>query len=267
MAYEKRQKAVDLQHHISDFARRRAPSPLKGLQKYFKPGSYMLAGGQHHHDQLNTNYYHDMLTTIIHGKVYLVRLTSPSAVSVEKPWCQDRSQWPHPSVRPRFPGYGNFLVQALPPTRKPQRWQFLSMQQSRAIYVYRPHFNTVPLLPSPNYRRLCMNLRLRYINLHTKILQLWFIPVTRMGWLFPISLTIVMSHWRKLFSWHRIVATLCNKGEAIIVSEWTYPSALYSIIPYEVTVAPVPMDGQGMRADCLRTMLQSWDETARGAPR
>jgi aromatic amino acid aminotransferase I len=48
MAYEKRQKAIDLQHHISDFSRARVASPLKGLQKYYKPGSYMLAGGQYH---------------------------------------------------------------------------------------------------------------------------------------------------------------------------------------------------------------------------
>jgi hypothetical protein len=46
MAYEKRQKAIDLQHHISDFARARAPTPLKGLQKYIQPGTYMLGGGQ-----------------------------------------------------------------------------------------------------------------------------------------------------------------------------------------------------------------------------
>lgn len=42
---EKRPKAIDLQHHLSDFARLRAVSPLKGLQKYFQPGSYILAGG------------------------------------------------------------------------------------------------------------------------------------------------------------------------------------------------------------------------------
>lgn len=45
MALEKRQKSIDLDHHISDFARSRENSPLKGLQKYFKPGSIMLAGG------------------------------------------------------------------------------------------------------------------------------------------------------------------------------------------------------------------------------
>ena len=48
MAYEKRQKAIDLQHHISDFARARVTTPLKRLQKYIQPGTYMLGGGQYY---------------------------------------------------------------------------------------------------------------------------------------------------------------------------------------------------------------------------
>lgn len=61
--------------------------------------------------------------------------------------------------------------------------------------------------------------------------------------------------------------TLCNKGEAILASEWTYPSALHTVIPYGNTIASVAIDSQGMRADSLRDVLQNWDEKARGAPR
>jgi aromatic amino acid aminotransferase I / 2-aminoadipate transaminase len=88
-----------------------------------------------------------------------------------------------------------------------------------------------------------------------------------MGSYFLIRLASPISITQNLSSWHRAVATLCNKGEAIITSEWTYPSALFAMIPYAVTVAPVAMDSQGMRADNLRRVLQNWDETARGAPR
>jgi hypothetical protein len=43
---EKLNDAVDLTHHISDYAKRFRVSPLKGLQKYFrKDGMIMLAGG------------------------------------------------------------------------------------------------------------------------------------------------------------------------------------------------------------------------------
>ncbi|KAI9000704.1 PLP-dependent transferase [Trametes punicea] len=43
---EKRQKAIDLSHHLSDVARARATSPLKELARYFgRPGIITLAGG------------------------------------------------------------------------------------------------------------------------------------------------------------------------------------------------------------------------------
>ena len=38
--------AIDLSHHLSDLAKRRKTSPLKGLQKYMgNPNTIMLAGG------------------------------------------------------------------------------------------------------------------------------------------------------------------------------------------------------------------------------
>ncbi|KZT71526.1 PLP-dependent transferase [Daedalea quercina L-15889] len=46
MASEKRQKAIDLSHHLSDVSRARETSPLKGLSKFLgKPGLIVLAGG------------------------------------------------------------------------------------------------------------------------------------------------------------------------------------------------------------------------------
>lgn len=43
---EKLLKAIDLSHHLSDLAKARQVSPLKGLAKYFgKPGLISLAGG------------------------------------------------------------------------------------------------------------------------------------------------------------------------------------------------------------------------------
>ncbi|KAL6309824.1 PLP-dependent transferase [Sparassis latifolia] len=46
MSYEKREKAIDLSHHLSDLSRARRPSPLKSLSKFFgRPGVISLAGG------------------------------------------------------------------------------------------------------------------------------------------------------------------------------------------------------------------------------
>ncbi len=46
MSSEKLAKAVDLSHHVSDYARGYAPSPLKGLQKYYGKDQIALAGGE-----------------------------------------------------------------------------------------------------------------------------------------------------------------------------------------------------------------------------
>ncbi|KAF6762648.1 pyridoxal phosphate-dependent transferase [Ephemerocybe angulata] len=65
----------------------------------------------------------------------------------------------------------------------------------------------------------------------------------------------------------RPVLTLCNPGEGVLTSTWTYPSALACMLPYNIKAVPVDMDGQGMRADALREVLANWDAKARGMPR
>ncbi|KAH8824728.1 pyridoxal phosphate-dependent transferase [Flagelloscypha sp. PMI_526] len=62
--------------------------------------------------------------------------------------------------------------------------------------------------------------------------------------------------------------TFVNPGEGVIVTEWTYPSALASLIPYEVNIVPIGQDSeQGMSAVALRELLEGWDSEARGFPR
>ncbi|ESK97603.1 aromatic amino acid aminotransferase [Moniliophthora roreri MCA 2997] len=61
--------------------------------------------------------------------------------------------------------------------------------------------------------------------------------------------------------------TLCNPGEGVLVSEWTYPSAMATMMPLGCKMVPVKMDSQGMRSDHLRALLSGWDEAERGMPR
>ncbi|KAJ7591099.1 pyridoxal phosphate-dependent transferase [Mycena floridula] len=61
--------------------------------------------------------------------------------------------------------------------------------------------------------------------------------------------------------------TLCNPGEAIICSEWTYPSTVAAIVPANIEPIPIAMDSEGMRADALRATLSEWNEELRGRPR
>jgi len=77
----------------------------------------------------------------------------------------------------------------------------------------------------------------------------------------------IMLHAGNTDGWSKIVTTLCDPGEGVLCSEWTYPSALSTMLPYGIRSVPVGMDGQGMSSVALRQVLSTWDETARGMPR
>lgn len=64
--------------------------------------------------------------------------------------------------------------------------------------------------------------------------------------------------------WSRVIYSLCNPGDGIVVEEWTYPSAVYSSLPLGARTVGIPMDGEGMLPDKLEEVLANWDETARG---
>ncbi|KAJ7682833.1 pyridoxal phosphate-dependent transferase, partial [Mycena polygramma] len=77
----------------------------------------------------------------------------------------------------------------------------------------------------------------------------------------------ILLHAGNTDAWNKVVTTLCNPGEGVLVSKWTYPSAMASMKPYNIKPVPIEIDGEGMRSDALRTVLTEWDETARGMPR
>ncbi|KAJ6613492.1 PLP-dependent transferase [Mycena sp. CBHHK59/15] len=61
-------------------------------------------------------------------------------------------------------------------------------------------------------------------------------------------------------AWNKVVTTLCNPGEGVLVSKWTYPSltlnsAMASMQPYGIKPVPVDIDGQGMMSGALRNIL------------
>lgn len=94
----------------------------------------------------------------------------------------------------------------------------------------------------------------------------------------------VLVHAGNTDGWFKAAMMLCNPGEGVLVSEWTFPTALavsqismcstdndsrhvQTLLPMDVTAIPVAMDHQGMRSDALRTVLIEWDEVVRCIPR
>ena len=71
----------------------------------------------------------------------------------------------------------------------------------------------------------------------------------------------ILVHTGNTDGWNRVARILVNPGDTILAEEWTYPSALASVIPLQAKIQSVAMDGQGMRPGALRDVLANWDES------
>lgn len=66
--------------------------------------------------------------------------------------------------------------------------------------------------------------------------------------------------------WSKIVGMLMERGDAILVEEWTYPSA-QNCLPVDRTLVSVKMDGEGALPSHLEDILGNWDEKKQGKKR
>ncbi|WRT67167.1 uncharacterized protein IL334_004133 [Kwoniella shivajii] len=67
--------------------------------------------------------------------------------------------------------------------------------------------------------------------------------------------------------WSKIINLIAEKGDAVLVEEWTYPSAVNSFLPYECEPVAIKMDAEGMSPEHLEEVLGGWDEEKRGKRR
>ena len=68
-------------------------------------------------------------------------------------------------------------------------------------------------------------------------------------------------------AWSRVSYTLLNKGDGVLVEEFTYPAALSTSLPLGANTFGIPIDGHGMRPDALEDVLANWNEEERGYKR
>ncbi|KAG8847837.1 hypothetical protein FRB91_011388 [Serendipita sp. 411] len=67
--------------------------------------------------------------------------------------------------------------------------------------------------------------------------------------------------------WSRVIMTLLNPGDGLLMEEWTYTAAISAAQPLGVRIVPVPMDCQGFKPEALDDLLANWDEKERGFKR
>jgi aromatic amino acid aminotransferase I len=68
-------------------------------------------------------------------------------------------------------------------------------------------------------------------------------------------------------AWGKICFMLMERGDAILVEEWTYPGAEGSFKPLEVEMVAIKMDGEGVLPEHMEEVLANWDEEKRGKKR
>ncbi|KAH8989735.1 PLP-dependent transferase [Lactarius akahatsu] len=225
MSSEKRPKAIDLSHHVSDFARRYALSPLKGLQKYYGKDTIGLAGGLPSPDYFPFTSVSANILPVDAFPLTVPRASSPaSASSSAFGWLwrifgggagrrDDTTTRIEVPREPRPDDGGVNLAAALqygPATGLPRLQKFMHEFTER---VYAPGYD---------------------------------------NW-------TTLVHTGNTDAWGRISKLLLNPGDTLLVEEWTYPSAMASARPIDARWHGVPMDNQGMRADALREILAGWD--------
>ncbi|KAJ7179162.1 pyridoxal phosphate-dependent transferase [Mycena filopes] len=212
-------EAVDLSHHLSDLAKARQISPLKGLQKYWgRPGLISLAGGL-----------------------------------------------PSPAYFPFSDISANVLVSnSFPVDRKQEEssfswlWKLFGADKEKTTPVTIPKY---PVRPEDlNLATYGMSAGLPQLQ---KIVKEFSDKVYTPGY----ENYTVLLHAGNTDAWHKVITTICNPGHGVLVSKWTYPSAMATMQPYNIKPVPVEIDSEGMRSDALRTLLTEWDEVARGMPR
>jgi len=68
-------------------------------------------------------------------------------------------------------------------------------------------------------------------------------------------------------AWGKICFMLLEKGDALLVEEWTYPGAEGAFLPMECEMVAIKMDGEGVLPEHMEEVLANWDEEKRGKKR
>ncbi|KAJ5776621.1 uncharacterized protein N7511_001632 [Penicillium nucicola] len=67
------------------------------------------------------------------------------------------------------------------------------------------------------------------------------------------------------YAWDTTLRLLCERGDYIIMEEYTFASAAETAFPLGLKAVGVAMDEQGLLPESMDDILSNWDEKARGA--
>jgi aromatic amino acid aminotransferase I len=225
---------IDFTYHLSETAKRRLPSPLKDMQRYFgRPGQVMLVGGLPDPEYFP---FETLSAKVLTPTTYSTSLT----LSVDS-----RRSF---SARPL-----SWL------------WGLLGLKGPTTEEISVPKY-APPGGPSDAIQ-LATTLQYgvsRALPALANFIQSFTLKVYRP---FHPSRTVTLIDVGSTDGWVRACMMLCNEGEGVLAEEWTYASALAASWPLGIKAIPVPIDGDGMRPEKLEEILANWDEAKSGMKR
>ncbi|KAG8894997.1 hypothetical protein FRB99_000821, partial [Tulasnella sp. 403] len=214
----------DLSHHLSWLARNREASPLKSLFKYLKQPGIIQLAGGTPHPDI---FPYDTLSAKV--------LAHDSFDTMSAPPKSDESTlgwfWNLIGLGGSKPRTEDLVIPKYAEDSE-------AIQLSTAL-----QYSTAQGLPA----------------LNTFLMD--FMHKVHKPYLPTTAITVTTGNTD---AWNRVVETLCNDGDGLLVEEWSYPSALFTSRPHGVHPVPIAMDGQGMCAEALERTLKDWDEKERG---
>ncbi|KAJ8487853.1 hypothetical protein ONZ45_g14182 [Pleurotus djamor] len=227
-SFKPRPKAMDLSHHLSEVSKARMVSPLKSLQRHLDQNGLISMGGG-----------------LPNPAFFPFSQLEAEALRADAYPTFQKSSWPN------LFGWIIDLFKESPNT-KPH-------EQTTHLYV--PKY---PVQPGD----LNLAATLQYgLAKGVPQLQKFVNDFTRQVYKPAYEDYVNLVHSGNTDGWFKCLQTLCNPGDGVLVSEWTYPSTIAAMAPYDIKPVPVSMDSQGMSAEGLKQVLAEWDVSMRGMPR
>ncbi|KAG8941538.1 hypothetical protein FRC03_004355, partial [Tulasnella sp. 419] len=217
----------DLSHHLSDLGKARRPSPLKVLARIIGEQDLLsLGGGMPHPDYFP---FHTLSAQVLTPEAYEARPLPGASTESTFGWFW-RLFGMAENTKPKT---DDITIPKYDPSG-----DRAAVQLSQTL-----QYSTARGIPALN----------KFITEFTNKVYQPYLPTTTN-----------LAHTGNTDGLHRIITTLCNSGEGLLVEEWTYPSALSTGLPYGVRPVSVAMDGEGMKAEALDDVLSKWNVEERG---
>lgn len=235
-------KAIDLSHHLNTLARSRKANSLKELYQYAnRPGMVALAGG------LPSPEYFPFESLSAEVYPYDKLAKTPPTLNVS-----------HDLVSSSDVTLQSLTTGQPQTTVKPQG--FFSW-----LFGKKPNIEiSVAKQPSASNPRDPLDINLSTLLQYSSAeghpaLQAFIREFTEKVYQPAYADWQVLVHVGATAGWNQVVNLLMERGDALLVEEWTYPGATGPYVPLDVQQVPIRMDGEGIIPGELERTLAEWD--------